>query len=108
MPPHLLPPWTSPRHLQSPISLLPLLVNWHTLLRRRHFRTDWRIRMRRRYGCAAMSTILHLLAVHAGSGSRIVDAGAHLVAPLHVYVFNVEGVDVAGEVAQYRKQDVDQ
>lgn len=44
------------------------------------------------------ATPLHLLRVHAGRGPRN-DALAQLVAFLEVYVFEVEGVDVAGEVA---------
>lgn len=46
-----------------------------------------------------MSTALHLLAVHARRRTRIVDARAHFVAALDVDVFDVEGVDVPGEVS---------
>ena len=46
-----------------------------------------------------MTTILHFLAVDTRRRTRFVDAGAYLVASLNVYVFDVEGVDVAGEVA---------
>ena len=46
-----------------------------------------------------MSATLHLLTIHTGCWARIVDACAHFVAALDVDVFDVEGVDVAGEVA---------
>lgn len=43
--------------------------------------------------------MLHLLAVDTGGMAAIVRASADLIAALVVDVFNVEGVDVAGEVA---------
>ena len=63
------------------------------LLRRRH--TGWR----RLHNNAPLSTILHLLAVHTGCKTTVVSAGADLVPPLVVDVFDVEGVDVTGKVA---------
>ena len=42
--------------------------------------------------------MLHLLAVDTGGMAAIVRASADLIAALVVDVFNVEGVDVAGEV----------
>lgn len=55
-----------------------------------------------------MPAIQHLLAVNTRRGLRVVDARADLIAPLDVHVFDVEGVDVAWEIAQDRQQDVDQ
>jgi hypothetical protein len=55
-----------------------------------------------------VSSILHFLAVDAGRGTCIVDSGAHFVAALHVDVFDVEGVDVAGEKTEERKEQVDE
>lgn len=55
-----------------------------------------------------VASILHPLAVYARCGTRVVNPSAHLVAALNVHVFNVEGVDVAWEVAQDREQDVDE
>jgi hypothetical protein len=53
----------------------------------------------RRDGDVALATVLDFLAVHARSRGGIVDASADLVAALVVDVFDVEGVDVAGEIA---------
>ena len=65
------------------------------LLRRRHTSSD----RRRLHNDSLLSAILHLLAVHARRKTAVVRAGPDLVAPLVVHVFDVEGVDVAGEVA---------
>lgn len=51
---------------------------------------------------------LHLLAIHARRRPRVHDPRAHLVPSLEVYVFDVEGVDVAWEVAQECEQQVDE
>jgi hypothetical protein len=55
-----------------------------------------------------MTTILHFLAVDTRRRTRFVDAGAYLVASLNVYVFDVEGVDVAGKVAENCEEQVDE
>ena len=55
-----------------------------------------------------MPPILHLLAIHTRRRACIVDASAYLVAPLHVHIFDVEGVDVAGEVAEDGEGDIDE
>jgi len=43
--------------------------------------------------------LLHLLTIHARSGSAGINTGLRLAATLEVDVFKVEGVDMAGEVA---------
>ena len=70
------------------------------LLRRRHASSNWyRVR-----NDILLTTILHLLTVHARCRTRIVDASAYLVTSLDVYVFDVEGVNVAREETQNRKK----
>lgn len=54
-----------------------------------------------------MSSILHFLTVNTRRRARIVDTSAYLVASLYVHIFDVESVDVAGEVAQDREEQVD-
>lgn len=67
-----------------------------SLLRRRNAGSD-------RHGVrdnVALSALLHLLAVHARCWSTIPRTGPDPLAVLEVYVFDVEGVDMAGEVAR--------
>lgn len=47
----------------------------------------------------ALTAVLDFLAVDARGETAVVGAGADLVAPLVKHVFDIEGVDVAGEVA---------
>lgn len=52
-----------------------------------------------------IAPILHLRTVDARRGARV-HAGARLIALFEVHVLDVEGVDVAGEVAQAGEEDV--
>jgi hypothetical protein len=88
----------SPHHIPlSNSSRIPLL-------RRRSYRN----RLLYHHRSRVRSSILHLLTIHARRRLRVQYARAHLVAPLHVHILDVEGVDVAGEVAQKREQNVDE
>ena len=51
------------------------------------------------HGAVSASTILHAVAVDTRCRPAVIDAGACFVTALVVDVFNVEGMDVAGEVA---------
>jgi hypothetical protein len=55
-----------------------------------------------------MPSILHFLTVHARRRTRIVYPRTHLVSTLYVHILDVKGVDVAGEVAEEREEDVDE
>ena len=83
----------------------PALPDRAISLRRRYplIHHDGRIGRRIRRWQRPRAPILYLLAVHPGRRLRVINAGLDLVAPLHVHVFNVEGVDVAGEVAEQRE-----
>jgi hypothetical protein len=63
---------------------------------------------RRRNRHRPVSSILYFLTVHTRCRTRIVDASAYLIAALDVHVFDVEGVDVAGEITQKREEEVDE
>ena len=91
---------TSPDLLHSRDSPVGLLLDGGgtvALLRGRHTSRD----RRRLRNDIPLSAILHLLAVHTRCKAAVVGAGADLVAALVEDVFDVEGVDVAGEVTVY-------
>ena len=78
-------------------SSIPLL-SWH--FRGRSHRRDRYHRL--------TPAVLHFFAVHTRRRLRIEYACARLVAALHVDVFDVEGVDMAGDKGQHREADVDE
>ena len=51
------------------------------------------------HGAVSASTILHAVAVDTRCRPAVIDASACFVTALVVDVFNVKGMDVAGEVA---------
>jgi len=60
------------------------------------------------HGAVSASTILHAIAVDTRCRPAVVDASACFVTALVVDVLDVEGMDVAGEVAQDSEQDVNE
>lgn len=69
------------------------------MLSRGHTTTN-RLPHRRSDAHVAVSAVLDFLAVHARRKTAVVRAGADLVTSLVVHVFDIEGVDVAGEIAE--------
>lgn len=65
------------------------------LLRRRYSRRDGR----RLHNNILLPTLLHFRAVDPWRQMTVVSASSDLVTPLVVYIFDIEGVDVTGEVA---------
>jgi len=56
----------------------------------------------------AASCMLNTFGINTRCRLRIVDAGSRQVTALEVHVFNVERVDVAGEVSKDREKDVNE
>jgi hypothetical protein len=72
------------------------------LLRRRDTSSDWR----RLHNNTLGPTILHLLAVDTWREASVIGTCTDSVAVLVVDIFDIEGVDVAGEVSVSRKYAV--
>lgn len=100
-------PFSSPTpslYLDSSITLLLLSLHWripllclscrriHVSLLRRYMPRLRRRSLRHCQRSRTPSSILHFLAIHTWRGSRVVDALSYLIAPLEVYVFEVESV----------------
>jgi len=54
------------------------------------------------------SYVINAITVHTRCGTRVVDSSACFVAALVVDVFDVEGVDVAGEITKNCEQNVNE
>ena len=86
------PPSLTPSLMHSPIPLLHRHLSRHCTHRHNILHP----------------AILHLLTVHARRRLRIEYTRARLVASLHVHIFYVEGVHVAGDKGEERQADVDE